>query len=192
MSTSILLHQTNQGLAPLPTKSMLRKFCVTKLLQFGMSPPEWSADLPSRFDRKIVFPVGLGTPLRNSLGPSIFCRNFCCKTKLILVGISIVKLVACVLCKRFSPEFLQSPQDHVPVHVVVALGHIWISEFSQICRKKCFVVDLWGSTFNTNISPRVVSNLNNSGPLQFAEKTFSQCSREITAEFALPRLLRPN
>ena len=35
-------------------------------------------------------------------------------------------------------------------------------------------------------------NLNNSGPLQFVEKTFSQCSSEITAEFVLPCLIRPN
>ena len=48
------------------------------------------------------------------------------------------------------------------------------------------------STFHTNISPRAAFNLNNSGPLQFVGKAFSQCSSEITAEFALPRLLRPN
>ena len=34
--------------------------------------------------------------------------------------------------------------------------------------------------------------MNNSGPLQFVEKTFSQCSSEITAEFALPCLIDPS
>ena len=53
-------------------------------------------------------------------------------------------------------------------------------------------MNLWCSTFHTNISPRAVFNLNSSGPLQFVGKEFSQCSSEITAEFALPRLLRPN
>jgi len=53
-------------------------------------------------------------------------------------------------------------------------------------------VNLRCSTFHTNISPRAAFNLNNSGPLQFVGKAFSQCSSEITAEFALPRLLRPN
>ena len=55
---------------------MLRNSC-----SLAFPPPESSAILLSRFDQKNVFPVGLWTPCKNTLRPSIFCVIFCCKTR---------------------------------------------------------------------------------------------------------------
>ena len=58
----------------------LRRFQPSRMLRNSCSlafpPPESSAILLSRFDHKNVFPVGLGTPCKNTLRPSIFCVIF--------------------------------------------------------------------------------------------------------------------